>query len=107
MLESIDKTWIISGQSPVQKELLNKHPSSTPLRVEGGDFVWLRDQFVNYFVLKADRDETCNWVPPKENEGWKLFFKNYLLGHILTSDGLLSESKLLSEHTLDVSDSSE
>lgn len=33
--ESIDDTWIVSAQSPTQKELLNEHKIDEPIYVEG------------------------------------------------------------------------
>ena len=41
--ESIDKTWIVSGQSPDQKEMITKLPKDKALYVEGGFRVWLRE----------------------------------------------------------------
>lgn len=58
--DSIDNTWIVSGQSVHQKELLDKQPDDIPLKVEGPSRIYLRDQSVNYFILKAD------YIPPPE-----------------------------------------
>lgn len=52
--ESIDKTWVLSAQSPVQQELLERHSRDKPVFVEGAFRVWLRGAAVNYFVLRAD-----------------------------------------------------
>jgi signaling intermediate in Toll pathway protein len=52
--ESNDKTWIVSAQSPIQQELLEKLPADKPIFVEGSFRVWLRGAAVNYFVLRAD-----------------------------------------------------
>ena len=49
-----DKTFIVSGQSPQQRELLSKHPIDTPLYVEGGFTVWGRQKSLVYFILKSD-----------------------------------------------------
>jgi len=51
---SHDKTWIVTGQSPEQRELLDKQPAGVPLKVEGPALIWLRDAKVSYFTLKAD-----------------------------------------------------
>lgn len=56
--DSIDDTWIVSGQSPSQAELIEKHKESLPLYVEGSFRVWLKRQSVNYFILRADPDLT-------------------------------------------------
>lgn len=57
--DSIDKTWIVSGQSPVQKRLLKRHPVGMALRIEGPFFIWLRNRQINYYVLmgEAEPDE--------------------------------------------------
>lgn len=54
--DSLDKTWIVSGQSPAQIELLKKHDKKKPVIVEGGDRVYLRKQAINYFILKSDEE---------------------------------------------------
>ncbi|XP_063704428.1 evolutionarily conserved signaling intermediate in Toll pathway, mitochondrial [Culicoides brevitarsis] len=59
--ESIDDTWIVSGQSPDQKMLLQKHDVTSALHIEGPFMIWLRDKNVNYYVLKGD-------PPPPEPE---------------------------------------
>jgi len=51
--ESEDKTWIVSGLSPFQKEYLSKMPKKTNLYVEGAYRVWLRGCQVTYFTLKG------------------------------------------------------
>jgi len=48
-----DKTWIVSGQSFNQKDLIELLPEGTPLYVEGAFRVWLRDQQVSYFILRG------------------------------------------------------
>lgn len=52
--DSIDDTWVVSAQSPVQMELLEAHPEEVPIFVEGAFRIWLRNTSVNYFVLRAD-----------------------------------------------------
>lgn len=51
---SIDKTWIVSGQSPVQKELLGRHKKESAVYIEGPFLIWLRHRSVSYFVLRGD-----------------------------------------------------
>ena len=48
-----DKTWIVSGQSFNQKDLLSLMEEGTPLYVEGAFRVWLKDQQVSYFILRG------------------------------------------------------
>ncbi|XP_014777169.1 evolutionarily conserved signaling intermediate in Toll pathway, mitochondrial isoform X1 [Octopus bimaculoides] len=49
-------TFIASAQSPSQQELLNKHDELSPLTVEGGHTVWLRNVLQTYFVLIAEKN---------------------------------------------------
>ncbi|KAF6201522.1 hypothetical protein GE061_003913, partial [Apolygus lucorum] len=51
---SLEDTWIVSGQSPDQKELLAKLPKGTPVYVEGRYRVFVQRNAVTYFVLRAD-----------------------------------------------------
>ncbi|KAL4701904.1 hypothetical protein ACJJTC_013763 [Scirpophaga incertulas] len=48
---SIDKTWIVSGQSETQKSLLAEQNQKQPLVVKGPFDVYMRDQVVTYFTL--------------------------------------------------------
>ena len=41
--ESLDSTWIVSGQSPVQKDMIRFLPKTKALYVEGAFRVWLRE----------------------------------------------------------------
>lgn len=52
--ESLDDTWIVSGQSPDQKELLQKHNPESAVHIEGPFIIWLRDKSIQYFVLRGD-----------------------------------------------------
>lgn len=54
---STEDTFIVSSQSPVQSELIAKHPVDKPVFVEGGFTVWLRTKSLTYFVLQADCTE--------------------------------------------------
>lgn len=51
---SVDDTWIVSGQSSEQMELIKKHPHNKPLYIEGPFRIWLRNSYVNYFTLRGD-----------------------------------------------------
>lgn len=51
---SIDKTWIVSGQSPDQQKLLQNHPKGKSVQIEGPYLIWLRDRSINYFTLVGD-----------------------------------------------------
>ncbi|KAL2747994.1 hypothetical protein V1477_003889 [Vespula maculifrons] len=55
--ESIEDTWIISAISPIQKNLLVQHlklRKDTPMYVEGPFKIWVANQSVDYFILRAD-----------------------------------------------------
>ncbi|KAG1669354.1 Evolutionarily conserved signaling intermediate in Toll pathway, mitochondrial [Nymphon striatum] len=52
--DSIDHTWIVSAQSPKQRELIEKHPPSEPMYVEGPYMKWVDRTCINYFVLRAN-----------------------------------------------------
>lgn len=52
--DAIEATWIVSGQSLVQQNLLQHHKQDEPIYVEGSFKIWLRDKLVNYFILRAN-----------------------------------------------------
>lgn len=54
---AIDRTWIWSGMSAEQRDLLRNHGQRVPLRVEGPFVIWLRQRQVYYFLLRGDADE--------------------------------------------------
>jgi evolutionarily conserved signaling intermediate in Toll pathway len=51
---AIDDTWIISGQSATQKELLSNHPKDKAVFIEGPFLIWLRNKSITYFILRGD-----------------------------------------------------
>lgn len=51
---AIDDTWIVSGQSQEQKQLLSEHKRENALFIEGPNLIWLRNKSVSYFILKGD-----------------------------------------------------
>jgi len=52
--DAVENTWIVSAMSRSQKELLAKHPLNSPIFIEGPYLVWVYDQCIDYFVLRAD-----------------------------------------------------
>lgn len=54
--DAIDDTWIVSGMSPEQRDLLKDHHRSKALYIEGPFIIWLRNRSINYFTLRADPD---------------------------------------------------
>lgn len=52
--DSLDKTWIVSGQSPEQRKLLREHPADSSLHIQGPFVIWLRNQTITYFTLVGD-----------------------------------------------------
>lgn len=55
--DAIDDTWIVSAMSSVQEELLQTQPPDVPIFVEGPYTVWVADQCIDYFILKAAAKE--------------------------------------------------
>lgn len=58
---AMDKTWIVSGQSDEQKQMIKELPKDKAIYVEGGYRVWLRERQVTYFILRGEpalRDRT-------------------------------------------------
>ena len=51
--DSNDKTWIVSGQSHNQREILETLTEGTALYVEGAFRLWLKDNQVSYFILRG------------------------------------------------------
>lgn len=71
---AIDHTWIVSGQSPVQQELLQNLPDDEPLKVEGPFRIFLRDESIHYFTLKAEYRAPPDVIEvDKDGEFFKLF----------------------------------
>lgn len=52
--DAIDDTWIVSGQSPVQQQLLAKHDKQKGLFIEGPFNIWLRYKCISYFILRSE-----------------------------------------------------
>ncbi|GFT69529.1 evolutionarily conserved signaling intermediate in Toll pathway, mitochondrial [Nephila pilipes] len=52
--DSIDKTWIMSAQSPDQRKLIEEHQEDKAIYVEGPSLVWLRKISITYYTLCAD-----------------------------------------------------
>lgn len=52
--QSVEDTWIVSGQSPDQKKLIANHPKNVPIYIEGGFRIWLRKQSIVYFILRTE-----------------------------------------------------
>lgn len=54
--DALDDTWIVSGMSPDQAQLLKDHPRNKALYIEGPFLIWLRNRSIHYFTLRADPD---------------------------------------------------
>ncbi|XP_053676150.1 evolutionarily conserved signaling intermediate in Toll pathway, mitochondrial [Anopheles nili] len=50
---ALDHTWVVSGQSAEQSELLEAHEKKEPVYIEGPFVIWLRNRSINYYVLKS------------------------------------------------------
>lgn len=55
--DALDDTWIVSGISTEQSQLLKEHPHNKPLYIEGPFLIWLRNRQIHYFTLRADPNE--------------------------------------------------
>lgn len=55
---AIDDTWIVSGQSIEQRELLSKHNKDSAVYIEGPYLIWLRNKSISYFILRGDLPES-------------------------------------------------
>lgn len=67
--ESLDKTWIVSGQSPDQRMLLSKHPHSSALKIEGPFTIWLRDRQLKYFTLVGEAEPDDKFAGKENIDG--------------------------------------
>ena len=54
MEDSIDKTWIVSGQSPQQQQIVEELANNETVYVEGPFKCWLRMMSIEYFMLRAN-----------------------------------------------------
>lgn len=54
--DAVDQTWIVSGMSAEQSQLLREHDKSKAVYIEGPFLIWLRNKSINYFTLRADPD---------------------------------------------------
>ena len=54
LADAIDETWIVSGQSPTQRELVEKMSENQTIYVEGAFCIWLRRTSINYFILRSE-----------------------------------------------------
>ena len=75
---STDNTFVVSAQSPQQRELLSNVPAGQSVTVEGGFMTWLRWKVLVYYVLKAETTEKCrffanNRETRKDSEGKEWF----------------------------------
>lgn len=66
---SLDKTWIVSGQSPEQRKLLRKHSIESSLKVEGPFAIRLRNRSINYFTLIGEAEPDENFEPEEDEDG--------------------------------------
>lgn len=67
--DSIDKTWIVSGQSPEQRKLLRNHSAESSLKVKGPYLLQLRNRSINYFILVGDAEPDENFEAEEDEDG--------------------------------------
>lgn len=83
--DALDKTWIVSGQSPEQKKLLENHSIESPLKIEGPFAIWLRNRSINYFTLVGDAEPDENFEPEEDEDGMHGFV---FLIHLLRCEAI-------------------
>ena len=71
-------TFIVSGQSPIQQQLLTSHDVTKPVYVEGGFSVWLRDRQLYYFMLRCGITQRAIEYKNKELEQSEDYDSEYL-----------------------------
>lgn len=54
LADALDDTWIVSGQSSTQRQLLSKLKEKQTVYVEGAFTIWLRRTSINYYILRVD-----------------------------------------------------
>lgn len=67
--DSIDKTWIVSVQAPLQRELLAKHNKKEPIYVEGPFKIYVANKCVDYFILTAKAMKNRKFPGADDNDG--------------------------------------
>lgn len=72
--ESLDKTWIVSGQSPEQRKLLKNHSVDLSLRVKGPFSIQLRNRSINYFTLVGDAEPDDLFADEEDLDGEAFYF---------------------------------
>jgi len=75
---ALDKTWIVSGQSEEQRQMIRGLPKDKAIYVEGGYRIWLRDSQVTYFILRGEpalreRNTYHNDLDEEDVEHFKLW----------------------------------
>lgn len=71
--ESIEDTWVVSGQSPDQKQIIANHPDNVPIYIEGGFRLWLRKQSIIYFILRTEPAPPITNKEPEDEDGKIIF----------------------------------
>lgn len=59
----------MSGQSPTQKDLINELEPEECIYVEGGYRIWLREQSITYFILRANNKFLSTDIEEEEIDG--------------------------------------
>lgn len=79
MEESIEDTWIVSGQSPDQKKLIANHSDTVSIYIEGGFRLWLRKQSIVYFILRTEPSPEENNEIEDEDGNTHIYFRLFEL----------------------------
>lgn len=80
--DAIDDTWIVSGQSPTQRELLQKLGEKQTVYVEGAFTIWLRRASLNYFILRSDATPlSAEELERHSNFDYDGYYRTYKMTH--------------------------
>lgn len=73
-----EDTWLVSGQSPLQQDHIEKHQEKEPLYIDGPFRVWAGKKYLYYYMLSAEANkkkffgefnpENQHWHTPDEWE---------------------------------------
>lgn len=75
---AIDDTWIVSGMSNEQRQLLQNHNPQVALNIEGPFNIWLRTKQVHYFTLRGDPVELDDKMESPDYDGKYINWLNVL-----------------------------
>lgn len=76
-----DDTFIVSAQSPEQRELIQKLSTKKAVFVDGGYNVWLRNKLQTYFVLRGESDSEVQETDNEDDDEGKNWTNKMIENH--------------------------